>query len=506
MQLDQLQPSSPVARALAPLAIGAALLAGCAVGPNFHSPAAPQADGYVRGGLPKATNSAEQAGGEAQRYVAGLDIPGQWWTLFRSKDLNALIDRALRHSPTLAAAQAALMQANENLAAQQGHYFPSISASVGAQRQRASGAAFGNPRPILYTLNNALVNVSYTLDAFGGVRRQVEALRAEREYQRFLLEASYLSLTANIVTAAVTQASLAEQLTATEAIVVSQRSQLEIVRRRVAAGGASGADILTQQAALDATLAQLPQLKNLLAQEGNQLAALTGALPADFTAADFKLDSISLPRDLPVSLPSKLVEQRPDVRAYAALLHEATARVGVATANLLPQITLSGNYGGEAVKFADIFSPASTVWSLAASLTQPIFEGGQLRHQRLAAIAAAQEAAANYRATVLTAFQNVSDALLALQADADAFAAEASAEQSAAASLAIVQAQYRSGAAGYPQVLLAQQSYQGAAIALVKARAQRYTDTAALFQALGGGWWNRTDVQGNSGDCCKGQL
>ena len=207
-----------------------------------------------------------------------------------------------------------------------------------------------------------------------------------------------------------------------------------------------------------------------------------------------------------MSLPSKLVEQRPDVRAYAALLHEATARVGVATANLLPQITLSGNYGGEAVKFADIFSPASTVWSLAASLTQPIFQGGQLRHQRRAAIAAAQEAAANYRATVLTAFQNVSDALLALQADADTFAADASAEQSAAASAAIVQSQYGSGAAGYPQVLLAQQSYQGAAIALVKARAQRYTDTAALLQALGGGWWNRTDIQGNSGDCCKGQL
>jgi NodT family efflux transporter outer membrane factor (OMF) lipoprotein len=201
---------------------------------------------------------------------------------------------------------------------------------------------------------------------------------------------------------------------------------------------------------------------------------------------------------LPVSLPSKFVEQRPDVREYSALLHEATAQVGVATANMLPQITLTGSYGQEASKWANIFSPASNVWSLIGSLTQPIFKGGQLTHQRRAAVAAAQQAAANYKATVVTAFQNVSNTLYALQADADALAAQTIAERSAAESLALVQEQYKSGAASYVQVLSAEQSYQTAAVALVKARAQRYADTAALFQALGGGWWNRHDVAANS--------
>ena len=482
------------------------VLAGCAVGPNFQPPAPPASTGYTPGGLPAATASTDAAGGEAQRFVDGLDIPGQWWTLFRSRQLNALIARALAHNPTLAAAQAALRQANENLAAQRGSYFPSITGSLNAQRDRAAGAAFGNPRPLLYTLNNASVNVAYTLDAFGGLRREVEALRAQRDYQRFALEASYLSLTANIVTAAVSEASLSAQIAATESIVRSQEVQLRIVRERVAAGGVSRADLLQQQSQLTATLAALPALRNQLAQERNQLAAYTGALPADYVERDFALDSISLPLELPVSLPSKLVEQRPDVREFAALLHAATAQVGVATANMLPQITLSGSYGHTAVRFADLFSPASVVWSLAAAATQPIFKGGQLWHQRRAAIAAAQVAAANYQATVLTAFQNVSNALLALQADADGLSADASAEQAAAASLALVRVQYGSGAASYPQVLTAEQSDQSAAIVLVKARAQRYADTAALFQALGGGWWHRSDIDANSTDCCKGHL
>jgi NodT family efflux transporter outer membrane factor (OMF) lipoprotein len=215
---------------------------------------------------------------------------------------------------------------------------------------------------------------------------------------------------------------------------------------------------------------------------------------------------LTLPLDLPLTLPSKLVEQRPDVRQYSALLHEATAQVGVATANLLPQIALSGSYGGEAGSFSNVFSPGSVLWSLGASLTQPIFKGGQLVHQRRAAVAAAQEALANYKATVLTAFQNVSDALYALNADADAVAAQTMAARSAAESLSLVQAQYKSGGASYLQVLSSQQSYQTAAIALVKVRAQRYADTAALFQALGGGWWNRADVAANSTPDAKGQL
>jgi NodT family efflux transporter outer membrane factor (OMF) lipoprotein len=491
------------------LASSIALLSGCAVGPNYKAPPPPQTAGFVPPGtVPLQTASAPIAGGEAQRFVAGLDIPGQWWTLFKSPELNALIERGLAHSPSLDAAQAALRAANETTAAERGSFYPSVSGQYQAERVKSSGAAIGVPQlgAFLYTLNSASVDVSYTLDAFGGIRRQVESLQAQADYERFALEASYLSLTANIVTAAVAEASLRMQIAATLDIARSQQAQLDITRRRVAAGGASQTDVLSQLATLQITLANLPVLKGQLAQERNQLAAYVGDLPADYHGAEFTLDSLTLPGDLPVSLPSKLVEQRPDVRQYAELLHQATAQIGVATANMLPQLTLTGSYGGTAAKFSDIFSSSANVWSLVGGVTQPIFKGGQLNHQRRAAVAAAQEAAANYQSTVITAFQNVSNTLYALQADADALAAETTAERTAAESLQLVQAQFRSGAASHLQVLTAEQSYQNALVSLVKARAQRYADTAALFQALGGGWWNRTDLAASSSDCCKGPL
>jgi NodT family efflux transporter outer membrane factor (OMF) lipoprotein len=474
------------------------LLAACAVGPNFKAPAAPHTTGFAPAGqIAPETTATALPGGEAQRFVDGKDIPGQWWTLFQSVQLNALIERGLKNSPTLQAAQAALRQANETTAAERGAYYPSVSGTAESQRQKASGAAFGIPgfpASYYYNVQTASVNVSYTLDAFGGTRRQVEALQAQAEYQQFALEASYLTLTANIVTAAVNEASLRAQLAATDDIARSQQKQLDITQRRFAAGAASRADVLQQQATLQATLATLPPLRSQLAQQRNQLAAYVGDLPADYTGAEFNLDSLNMPQDLPVSLPSKLVEQRPDVREYSALLHQATAQIGVATANMLPQITLSGSYGQTAAKWANIFSSSSNVYSLIGSITQPIFKGGQLMHQRRAAVAAAQEAAANYQATVITAFQNVSNTLYALQSDADTLAAQATAERSAADSLTLVQAQYKSGGASFLQVLSSEQTYQTAAVALVKARALRFADTAALFQALGGGWWNRSDA------------
>jgi NodT family efflux transporter outer membrane factor (OMF) lipoprotein len=497
-------------------AVATALLCACAVGPDFKAPAPPHSTGYAPAGQIAAQTAAlPMPGGEAQRFVDGLDIPGQWWTLFKSAELNALIERALKNNPTLQAAQAALRQANENIAAQRGSYYPSVNGSVSSQRNKASGAAFGIPgfpTSYFYNLQSASVNVSYTLDAFGGTRRQVEALQAQAEYEQFALEASYLALTANIVTAAINEASLRAQIAATDDIARSQQQQLDITQRRVSAGGASRADVLQQQATLQATLATLPALRTLLAQQRNQLATYVGDLPADYDAAEFHLDSLSIPQDLPLSLPSKFVEQRPDVRQYSALLHEATAQIGVATANMLPQITLTASYGQQAATWGDLFSPSSNVWSLLGSLTQPIFKGGQLLHQRRAAVAAAQQAAANYQATVITAFENVSDTLYALQSDADALAAQSTAERTAADSLAMVQAQFKSGAASHLQVLSAEQTYQSAAVALVKARALRFADTAALFQALGGGWWNRTDVAGaaHAGvqkyDLSKGQM
>ncbi|MEA3149150.1 MAG: hypothetical protein QOD56_89 [Gammaproteobacteria bacterium] len=488
------------------LSAAACLLSACAVGPNYHAPPAPHTPGFVPPAtLPATTSSAAVKGGGTQRFVDGMDIPGQWWTLFQSPELNALIERALANSPTLESAQAALRQANENTAAERGSYYPSVSGTYQAQRQKASGAAFGLPSgSFLYTLNSATVSVSYTLDAFGGIRRQVESLQAQAESQQFALEASYLALTANIVTAAVTEASLRAQIAATEDIAHAQQSQLDITQRRMDAGGASRSDVLQQLSTLQSTLASLPGLRSQLAQERNQLAVYVGALPADYDGAAINLDSLTLPAELPVSVPSAFVEQRPDVRQYGALLHEATAQIGVATANMLPQLTLSGSYGGTATKFSNVFDPSSVVWSLIGGVTQPIFEGGTLRHKRRAAVAAAQEAAANYRATVITAFQNVSNTLYALQSDADALAALTLFERSAAESLKLVQAQYKSGGASYLQVLTAEQTYQNAAVSLVKARAQRYADTAALFQALGGGWWNRNDLAANSSE--KGPL
>jgi NodT family efflux transporter outer membrane factor (OMF) lipoprotein len=494
------------------IACGAALacvLAACAVGPNFKTPVAPKTAGFTPPGeIPAQLEATASPDNQAQHFVDGLDIQGQWWTLFQSAALNALIERALSNSPTLEAATAALRQANETLAAERGSFFPSVSAGAGVQRQKVPGAALGAPQisSVIYTLNSATLNVSYTLDAFGGVRRQVESLGAQAEYERYALEAAYLSLTANLVTAAITEASLRAQLAATQDIAGSQRTQLDITQRRFHAGGASRADILQQQAVLQSTLASLPGLRTQLAQQRNLLAAYTGALPADYAGPEFTLDTLALPVELPLSVPSKFVEQRPDVREFSALLHEATAQIGVATANMLPQLTLSGSYGGEATSFSNVFSPASVVWSLAASATQPIFKGGQLLHQRRAAVAAAQQAAANYRATVITAFQNVSDTLYALKGDAEALEAQALAERTAAQSLDLVQVQYKSGAASYLQVLSAEQTYQSAAVALVKAKAQRYADTAALFQALGGGWWNRNDVAGNTIDSRKEPL
>jgi NodT family efflux transporter outer membrane factor (OMF) lipoprotein len=481
-------------------AIGAlaGLLASCAVGPNFREPAAPAHAGFTPAGSapPSLTASAPGAGGEAQHFVDGSDIPGQWWTLFQSAELNTLIEQALQKNPTLEAAHATLKQANENVAAQRGALFPSLSGTYEAQRNRSSLQAFGLPGAgsYYYTLNSAAVNVSYTLDAFGGVRRQIEALKAQADYARFSLEASYLALTANVVTAAVAEASLRDQIAATEQIARAQETQLHITERRVTAGGASRADVLQQQATLQATLASLPPLRSQLVQQRNLLGTYVGALPTEYSGSEFHLESMHLPAELPVSLPSKLIEQRPDVQQYSALLHQATAQIGVATANMLPQLSITGSYGGDAARFADLLSPASLVWGIAGSVTQPLFKGGQLLHQRRAAVAAAEEAAANYRATVLAAFQNVSDSLAALEGDAEALAAETVAERSAAGSLDLTDVQYRAGGASYLQVLAAEQTYQTAVIALIKARAQRFSDTAALFQALGGGWWNRADI------------
>jgi NodT family efflux transporter outer membrane factor (OMF) lipoprotein len=483
---------------MACIALSAAMLAGCAVGPDFVRPGPPLVSGYSREPLPEQTVASDVHGGEAQRFVQGLDMPGEWWTLFRSPALNAIIERALAANPSLQVAQAALREANEARYAGEGSLFPTLSADASITRQRIAAASVGTSNAIpAFTLKSASVNVTYLLDIWGGTRRQIESLTAQAEYQRFELEASYLTLISNVVMAAMQDASLRAQIAATQEIIDIETQELAGLKREFAIGTTANTAVLAQTAALAQARAQLPPLQKQLAQTRDQLTAYLGRFPSEEPAETFDLESLQLPDTLPVSLPSKLVEQRPDIRASEALLHAASAEVGVATANMLPQLTLSAAYGSETAN--SLFGPGSAIWSLGAGLTQPLFEGGTLLHRRRAAIAAFDEAAAQYRYTVITAFQNVADALRSLQSDASAVNAEVAAERAAADSLAASQRQFRIGAISYLALLDAERTYQQARISEVQARATRYSDAVALFQALGGGWWNRADVKEDGG-------
>ena len=486
---------------LAALFAAVALLPGCAVGPDFRRPAAPIVERYTPQSLPVQTASVEVKGGEAQRFVHDMDIPGQWWTLFHSKPLNDLIDQALKANPDVAAAQAALRGAWENVYAQQGAFFPSIEADFNPTRQKVADiltSPLAN-NSFDFSLHTAQVAVAYTPDVFGGNRRQVESLKAQADWQRFQLEATYLTLTSNVVAAAVQEAALRGQIAATGRIIGIQRQLLELLQRQYALGQIAVADVAAQEAALAQSQAMLPPLEKQLAQQRDVLARLVGRFPSEAIAETFELSSLQLPQDIPVSLPSKLVAQRPDVRSAEEQLHGASAEIGVSVANRLPNIALSANLGSTATAISQLFTAGTGFWTLAGTLTQPIFQGGTLLHRQRAAEAAYDQAAAQYRSTVLTAFQNVADTLHAIRTDADALKATVAAERAAAKSLAIVRRQLELGDVSYLVLLNAEQTYQQAQINLVQALANRYADTAALFQALGGGWWNRSDVPAGVG-------
>lgn len=477
------------------------VLTGCAVGPDFRAPAAPIATTYTE--TPQIPETAATPGiaGSAQKFVSGQDIPGQWWTMFQSPALDTLIRQALSDSPTLAASQATLREAQENLSARTGtSYYPQVDGKLSMARQKTTGASFGQPKigSSIFNLFNASVNVSYTLDLFGGGRRELEGLQAQVDYQRFQLEGTYLTLTSNIVTAAVQEASLREQLRATREILSFQQKQLDLIERQSELGGAARSDVLAQRAQLAQTRAGLPPLEKQLAASRHLLAVLAGRFPGTAGLPEFEIRGLQLPVELPLSLPSSLVRQRPDIRASEELLHAAGAQVGVATANLYPNITLSASLGSNAAKLADLFSSGSSVWSLGAGLLQPIFHGGELNAKRRAAVAAYDQAAALYRETVLQAFRNVADVLRALEQDAEALKAQGEAEASARESLELARKQFQFGATSYLTLLNAERQHQQALIALVQAQSARYADSAALFQALGGGWWNRQEANTTS--------
>ena len=494
-----MKPTGFLFRACAPLlTVG---LSACAVGPDFHQPA-PPAVALTPQKLPAATVI---AAGKAQGFRTGADISGDWWRLFHSPELNALINAALAHNPTLAASQQTLIEAEETVRADQGGLLPSLSGGFQAEREKVSSAelaSFGTAETVnipSFSLYNADLNVSYAPDVFGGVRRQIESDAAQADYQRDELEAAYLTLTSNIVTAAITEASLHAQIDATDQVIAAEREELSILTTQVGLGGVAQAQVLQEQATLAASEATLPPLQSQLALTRNELAVYVGTFPGDFHAADFTLAGLTLPQDVPVSLPSAIVAQRPDIQAAAAQLHTASANLGVADADLLPQFTLSGQVGYEALTTGTLFTPQTLIWSLVAGVTQPLFEGGTLTARRKVALAALRAAGAQYQSTVLSAFQNVADALQILQYDAVTLVAAQAAAQAAADSLTVTQAQYKLGGQPFTAVLTAQTTYQNAAINEVKAAAARLADTAALYQALGGGWWYRTDV---AAACC----
>jgi NodT family efflux transporter outer membrane factor (OMF) lipoprotein len=470
------------------------ITAGCAVGPDFHRPSPPDTDGYTETPLAPETAAAPGSGGASQRFITGLDIPAQWWKLFQCKPLDQLVRQAIADNPTMAAAQASLRQARENRLAQLGALFPSLDAGFSANRKKFTGASFGQPDVPggLFTLYNASVSVSYTLDLFGATRRGLEELQAQVDYQHYLLEGTYLTITANIVTIAVKEASLRAQIKATKEIIKAEEEQLALVDEQFQLGAVARPDLLAQQAQLAQTRTTLPPLEKELAQARHLLAVLAGRPPgAAAQLPEFELADFRLPGDLPVSLPSSLVSQRPDIRAAEEQLHSACALVGVATANLFPKLTITGDYGTQSTLLTGLFSGGTNIWSIGAGLLQPIFRGGELTAKRRAAIAAYDQAEAQYRETLLQAFQNVADVLRALENDADTLKAQSEAEAAAADSLDLTRNQFQLGAASYLTLLNAERQHQQASLILAQARGARFADTAALFQALGGGWWNR---------------
>jgi NodT family efflux transporter outer membrane factor (OMF) lipoprotein len=468
----------------------AVLATGCAAGPDFVRPAAPMVTGYTAAPLPTATASAPVTGGEAQHYAEGQTVSTQWWTVFGSDDLNQLVTAALQANPDLQAADAALRAASETAAAQRGAFLPTADLHLQPSRQRvadtlssptASGAN-------LYTLHTAQLSIGYAPDVFGATRRQVEAADAQTDLARYQRDAARLTLTTSIVNAAIGEAALRAQLDAMQQQATMARQQLDAIRKQQQAGQFGAADVAAQEAALAQVEATLPPLQKQLAQQHNLLSALAGRYPGEGIAEHLDFSKLTLATELPLSLPAQLVEQRPDIRAAEAQLHAASAQIGIAAAARLPNIALTGTLGSSALSAGTLFKSGGGFWSIGADLAQPLFHGGALLHQQRAAEASYDQAAAQYRSTVLTAFQNVADTLHAIDADAHSLRAAATAEQAAHKSWSIAQRQWQLGLTGYPPVLQAGQIWQQASIALIQAQASRYTDTVALYQALGGGW------------------
>lgn len=488
------------------VALGALALSGCSVGPNYHRPETATAAAWAPGGQSEAAIGVH----DPQRFVMGRDIAFAWWKDFGNPHLDALVDRALAHNPTLAAAEATLKAAHEQTAAQRGYFFPTVGGQFTPTRQRIAGNLSSNdpglqgngsvlaapaPQSLIYTFYTAQVGLSYSPDVFGANRRAVESLRAQEDATRFEREAAYIALTTNVVAAALQEASLNAAIAATTSAIDANRKALAILRDQQRLGAVMALDVAQQESALASAETALPPLVKQREQTHDLLRALIGTTPDDPVDVRFDLDDFHSPRELPVSVPAQLLEQRPDVRAAEAAVHAASAQLGQAVAARLPQFSITAAYGGAASDVGQLFATGGPFWNVIGNVTQTVFDGGTLRHRQRAAEQQLIAARAQYRAAVINAFQNVADTLQAIRADADACDAAIRAEHAARVVRDVTADQVRTGLAPYQALLSAEATWQQTVVNLVQARTNRFGDAAALYLALGGGWWNRPGAE-----------
>jgi NodT family efflux transporter outer membrane factor (OMF) lipoprotein len=471
------------------------VLSGCTVGPDFVRPKAPSADHYNQGLDPAETVAVE---GQSQRFEQGVGPVANWWNLFDSKQLDAIVVEGLANNPSLEAAQASLQQSNDNLRAGYGIFYPQINAGLGASRQRNSPASIGSPLPgSVFNLVTLSASISYPLDIFGGERRAIENLQSQVDLQRSYVLGTYLALSGNIVNTAIAMAAYQEEIKYTEELIVLQKEQIAITEKQAQAGIVPFASVLILRNQLASLEVTLPPLRQRLSQSEHLLATLAGHVPSEWTPAQVAMAELSLPGTLPLSLPSELVRQRPDILIAEAQLHGASASIGVATAAQFPSFTLNGTYGQGSSSMNGLFGSNANFWSLGANIAAPLFNGGTLSAKKQSAIDAYQQSLALYRQTVLDSFAQVADTVRALEHDAETMQAESQSVSTSAESLHLTQVNYQAGLINYLQVIAADIQYHQAKLGYLQAQAQRLQDTTALFISLGGGWWNAADVLGN---------
>ena len=463
-----------------------ALLTGCTLGPDFVQPEAPKQAGYSQTGDQTDTLA---AGGIAQHFQKGGKISADWWQLFKSAALDKVVKAAITNNLSLQAAQANLRQSQATLQAGYGIFFPQVDVGFTPVRQRFSPARFGSATKAsvfnLYTISST---VSYTLDVFGGERRGVESLEAQQDIQHYTALATYLSLTGNIINTVIAGAAYQAEIEATQQLIDILNKQIEITVLQVQAGTVPYVSALSLRSQLSAIQASLPALQQKLNQAEHLQASLVGKTPAEWTPVSLKLSELTLPSDIPLSLPSELVRQRPDILSAEAQLHSDSAKIGVATASLFPTISLSASYGYNNTSLADLFVNNGNIWAMAGNFAQPLFHGGTLWYNRKAALETYDHSLSSYRQVVISAFEQVADTLKALEHDAQIQTAQQQALQTSEEALGIINANYQAGLVNYLQVLSVNSQYQQARIAYLQILAQRFQDTVGLFIALGGGW------------------